>query len=80
MTGLMAGCILYSASIFLFENLWEQREDQEMVSTIRFSSDSFQASNSRPDTQQNADSDWKLILVNRWHEIPEGYQPELTRL
>lgn len=80
MIGLMAGCILYSAAVFLFEELWEQTGEPWAASTIRFSSDSLQTRNSHSDEQQDTDADWKLILVNRWHEIPEGYQPELTWL
>lgn len=78
--GLMTGCILYSAAVFLLENLWNQSNGHEPVSKIHFSSDSVQATNLSSDTQRDANADWKLILVNRWHEIPKGYQPELTQL
>jgi len=29
---------------------------------------------------QGRESEWQLLLVNRWNPIPEGYAPELTEL
>ena len=29
---------------------------------------------------QEPDTPWNLILVNRWHPLPEGYQPQLMTL
>jgi zinc D-Ala-D-Ala carboxypeptidase len=31
-------------------------------------------------TTQETDTPWNLILVNRWHPLPEGYQPQLMTL
>ena len=31
-------------------------------------------------TTQESDTPWNLILVNRWHPLPEGYQPQLMTL
>ena len=44
--------------------------------------------NSQPDKSdatadqptQEPDTPWNLILVNRWHPLPEGYQPQLMTL
>lgn len=33
-----------------------------------------------PDVSGAADEDWRLILVNPWHSLPEGYQVTLTQL
>lgn len=32
------------------------------------------------DQTQEPDTPWNLILVNRWHPLPEGYQPQLMTL
>ena len=50
--------------------------------------DNTQTDNSQPDKSdatadqptQEPDTPWNLILVNRWHPLPEGYQPQLMTL
>ena len=40
--------------------------------------DKSDASTDQP--TQEPDTPWNLILVNRWHPLPEGYQPQLMTL
>ena len=50
--------------------------------------DNPQTDNTQPDqsdtstdqTTQETDTPWNLILVNRWHPLPEGYEPQLMTL
>lgn len=80
--GVTAGLFLvFLCTIMMFQGLRHQKEaGSDKPSALRLSSGSIQSSSLHSDTQPDTDNDWKLMLVNRWHKIPEGYQPELTQL
>lgn len=80
-TGVFGCLIVCLCAILIFQGFSRQKaEDHSLSSVLRLSSDSVLASDQQSGSNPEAEGDWKLILVNRWHKIPDGYQPELTRL
>lgn len=74
----------------IISNLW-QRPASDLTPAASAQADTSTPANTQPDSAdasasqtgqepEEEDTPWNLILVNRWHPLPEDYEPQLMTL